>query len=90
MQVVALPERTATEKRVTIRLALEADRVTLLRRTVVSTCGESVEPLRTQAVAHTTRVRVWLVPTKWAVPGTMNVILKTVPRHEWGLMQCNP
>jgi PTS system nitrogen regulatory IIA component len=84
MQVVALPDRTPTEKRVMIRLTVEADCVTLLRRAVVATCGESVELLRTQAVPHSSEVRVWLVLAKSAATGAMDLILKTAPYGEIG------
>jgi hypothetical protein len=67
-----------------IRLTVEADWVTLLRRAVVSACGESVELLRTQTIPHSSEVRVWLVLAKSAAAGAMDLILKTAPYGEIG------
>jgi hypothetical protein len=65
-------------------VTVEADNVPLVRRAVISACGESVELLRTQAIPCSTKMRVWLVLTKSAATDAMSVIMKTVPYGEIG------
>ena len=82
--VVPLSRRAPSEQMATMLITVEADNVALVRRAVISACGESVEHLRTQAVPRSTKMRVWLILAKSATTDAMSVIMKTVPYGEIG------
>ena len=82
--VAPLSRRAPSEQMATMLITVEADNVALVRRAVISACGESVEHLRTQAVPRSTKMRVWLVLAKSAATDAMSVIMKTVPYGEIG------
>ena len=82
--VAPLSRRAPTKQMATMLVILDADNVAIVRRAVISACGESIELLRTQAVPRSTKMRVWLVLAKSAATDVMSVIMKTVPYGEIG------
>jgi hypothetical protein len=80
--VALLPCHAPTEQRVTMLVTVEASSVTMLRRAIMATCGESVDVIRIQPVPRSAQVRLWLCLAQPAATDAMSVIMRVLPCGE--------
>jgi hypothetical protein len=81
---IAMPlaNRADAERKVMMRLGVEADSLARLRQAVIATCGRSVKFLRTEKIPRSTLVWVWLVLAEAAIPDAVSATLRTVSHGE--------
>lgn len=65
-------------------ITIDASFVTQLRHLVIGTCGDLVEFMRIQPLAHATKMKVWLCLSKPAIDLIMNAVMRSLPSAEFG------
>ncbi|HEY8100343.1 MAG TPA: hypothetical protein VIF82_06285 [Burkholderiaceae bacterium] len=74
----------AAEPGLMMHITIDANCVTQLRHLVMSTCGELVEFMRIQPIAHAKKMKVWLSLSKAAVALIMEAVMRSLPSAEFG------
>ncbi|MGZ3237236.1 MAG: hypothetical protein ACXU8A_07665 [Burkholderiaceae bacterium] len=67
-----------------MHIMIDASCVTQLRHLVMGTCGELVEFMRIQPIAHAQKMKVWLCLSKSAVALIMAAVMRSLPSAEFG------
>ncbi len=65
-------------------LTISADCVAELRHLVMRTCGEWIVFMRTQPIAHASKMKVWLCLSNPATELVMNAVMRALPSAEFG------
>ncbi len=65
-------------------LTISADCVAELRHLVMRTCGEWIVFIRTQPIAHATKIKVWLCMSNPASDMVMDAVMRALPSAEFG------
>ena len=77
-------KRPASHNDFMMRITVDADSVTELRRVIIACCGDLVTYMRIKPVDHATRMKVWLCLHKTSVDPVMGNIMRTLPQAEFG------
>ncbi|MGZ3159600.1 MAG: hypothetical protein ACXU7H_10980 [Burkholderiaceae bacterium] len=67
-----------------MHITIDASCVTQLRHLIMGTCGELVEFMRIQPIAHAKKMKVWLCLSKAAVALIMDAVMRCLPNAEFG------
>ncbi|MES2025778.1 MAG: hypothetical protein V4448_09495 [Pseudomonadota bacterium] len=65
-------------------LTISADCVAELRHLIMRTCGEWIVFIRTQPIAHATKMKVWLCLSNPASDMVMDAVMRALPSAEFG------
>lgn len=65
-------------------LTIKADSVADLRHLVMRTCGELIVFIKTQPIAHATKMKVWLCLSETATDKVMDAVMRSLPSAEFG------
>ncbi|MDO8306713.1 hypothetical protein, partial [Herminiimonas sp.] len=65
-------------------VTIKADCVADLRHLLMRTCGELIVFIRTQPIAHATKMKVWLCLSSTATDMVMDAIMRSLPSVEFG------
>jgi len=82
--VLPVPVRASTERRVMLRLAVEADSITRVQQAILAVCGGVVQFLLGQKVPRSTQRWLWLVLEETRIPDALLATLRAVPCGEIG------
>ena len=70
-------------------VTIKADCVADLRYLVMRTCGELIVFIRTQPIAHATKMKVWLCLNQAATDKVMDAVMRSLPSAEFGRITHN-
>ena len=65
-------------------VTIKADSVADLRHLVMRTCGELIVFIKTQPIAHATKMKVWLCLSEAATNKVMDAVMRSLPSAEFG------
>lgn len=65
-------------------LTISADCVAELRHLIMRTCSEWIVFIRTQPIAHATKMKVWLCLSNPASDMVMDAVMRALPSAEFG------
>lgn len=74
----------ANDRKCLMLVTIKADCVADLRHLVMRTCGELIVFIRTQPIAHATKMKVWLCLSSTATDMVMDAIMRSLPSVEFG------
>lgn len=77
-----VPSSVSTECMMLV--TIKADSVADLRHLVMRTCGELIVFIKTQPIAHATKMKVWLCLSESATDKVMNAVMHSLPSAEFG------
>ena len=80
----AIPPIVAKDHECLMLVTIKADSVADLRHLVMRTCGELIVFIRTQPIAHATRMKVWLCLSTSATDMVMDAVMRSLPSAEFG------
>lgn len=84
---ISTPALVTNEKRpheCLMLLTISADCVAELRHLVMRTCGEWIVFMRTQPIAHASKMKVWLCLSNPATELVMTAVMRALPSAEFG------
>ncbi len=70
-------------------VTIKADCVADLRHLVMRTCGELIVFIKTQPIAHATKMKVWLCLNQAATDKVMDAVMRSLPSAEFGRITHN-
>lgn len=77
-----VPSSASTECMMLV--TIKADSVADLRHLVMRTCGELIVFIKTQPIAHATKMKVWLCLSEAATDKVMDAVMRSLPSAEFG------
>lgn len=77
-----VPSSASTECMMLV--TIKADSVADLRHLVMRTCGELIVFIKTQPIAHATKMKVWLCLSESATDKVMDAVMRSLPSAEFG------
>lgn len=81
---IAANRSKTAEAGLMMHITVDASCVTQLRHLVMGTCGDLVEFMRIQPIAHAKKMKVWLCLSKAAVALIMDAVMRSLPSAEFG------
>ncbi len=82
-----VPSSSSTE--CLMLVTIKADSVADLRHLVMRTCGELIVFIKTQPIAHATKMKVWLCLSEAATDKVMDAVMRSLPSAEFGRITHN-
>lgn len=79
-----LPPNSKKSNECMMLLTISADCVAELRHLIMRTCGEWIVFIRTQPIAHATKMKVWLCLSNPASDMVMDAVMRALPSAEFG------
>jgi hypothetical protein len=79
-----LPPNSTKNNECMMLLTISADCVAELRHLIMRTCGEWIVFIRTQPIAHATKMKVWLCLSNPASDMVMDAVMRALPSAEFG------
>jgi hypothetical protein len=77
-----VPSSASTECMMLV--TIKADSAADLRHLVMRTCGELIVFIKTQPIAHATKMKVWLCLSESATDKVMDAVMRSLPSAEFG------
>lgn len=77
-----VPSSASTECMMLV--TIKVDSVADLRHLLMRTCGELIVFIKTQPIAHATKMKVWLCLSEAATDKVMDAVMQSLPSAEFG------